>query len=129
LCIEKPQNWRENDVVGPGAEQNVGAVAVRAAAQAAGGDHRQHGDRGVPAEPPQRADVSHLPGHAQEDDDDEGVPAPLLLRLHCDRPAFRQQGVPHVPQEAVRILLEICCPKYKLFDNTTFKNNKLHFLV
>jgi len=45
-------------------------------------------------------DVSHLPGHAQEDDDDEGVPAPLLLRLHCDRPAFRQQGVPHVPQEA-----------------------------
>ena len=52
----------------------MGAESVRAAPDAAGGDHRQHGDRRLAAKPPQRADVSDLPRYAQEYDDYKRMP-------------------------------------------------------
>ncbi len=54
-----------------------------------GGDHGQHGDRRVSQKPPQRADVSHLSGHAEEHHDHQRVSASLLLRVHRHRAALR----------------------------------------
>lgn len=50
------------------------------------------GDSGVTSEPAQRADVPHLPGHAEEHDDHQRMPAPFLFRLHHHSPPLGQQG-------------------------------------
>ncbi|KAM3843832.1 E3 ubiquitin-protein ligase RING1 isoform 1-T1 [Vipera latastei] len=81
-------------------QQDLGAQPLRASPDPPGGHHGRDGDRRVPPQPAQRADVPHLPGHAQAHHDHQGVPAPLLLRLHRHRPAQREQGVPHLPEEA-----------------------------
>lgn len=57
------------------AEQDVGTEPLRAEPDAAGSDHRQHGDRCLPPKSPQRTDVSHLPRHAEEHDDHQGMSA------------------------------------------------------
>lgn len=66
-------------------QQKLGIVALRIAQDTPGRDYRQHGDRRESEEPAQRANVSNLPGHAQENNDHQGVPPPLLLRLHYHR--------------------------------------------
>lgn len=53
-----------------------------------GGHRRRDWGGGVSSLAAQRADVSHLSGHAEEHNDHQRVSAPLLLRLHRHRPAI-----------------------------------------
>lgn len=91
---------QSNGLLGTAAEQNLGPIAVRTESYSPGGDHRQQRDCRFAAESAERTDVPHLPGHAEEDDDHQGVSASVLLRLHHYRPAIGQQGMSDVPKEA-----------------------------
>lgn len=69
--------------------QTVSSQAWRNTCVSSGGHHGRDGGGGVPPLSAQRADVSHLSGHAEEHHDDQRVSPPLLLRLHRHRAAFR----------------------------------------
>lgn len=57
-----------------------------------GSHHGWHRDCSFPSVAALRTYVPHLPGHAEEYNDHQGVPPPLLLRLHRHSPEKRVTG-------------------------------------
>lgn len=77
----------------------MGTLLIRTTQDPTRRHRRQYRNSSLPQELTQRIDVPDLLGHAQEDDDDQGVSASILLRVHYNRSAFGKQGVPHLPEE------------------------------
>lgn len=57
-----------------------------------GSHHGWHRDCGFPSVTAFRTHVPHLPGHAEEYNDHQGVPPPILLRLYRHGPSERVTG-------------------------------------
>lgn len=77
----------------------MGAFTVRAVPDTARSNHRQHGDRGIPSQSTQRIDVPHLPGHVEKDNDNEGMPAPVLFGVHNHCFTIGEQGMSDVSEK------------------------------